>query len=388
MADRDILVVNGQILVPSGVIEKGYVRVVDGKIQDIGTGEPREIGHDKCVIDAEGNFVLPGFIDIHVNGGGGHMSTEATPEAIRAIAAAHARYGTTSMLITTITAKLATLKRTVEVAAEVSQDGFGGAEILGVHLEGPFLNPAKAGAHKKDCLMTPSIATFDDLFAGAKGMLRMISLAPELEGGIELTRHASEKDVVVSLAHSDADFFTTLKAIDAGMTVCAHLFNAMPPLAHRAPGPVGAFLTTSETYVELISDGYHVHPAVMEITIAAKGPDHVILVTDAVSPAGTEMRTFSIDGIELEVRGKTCFTPGGHLAGSALTMNEAVKVVAGRTSSSFEEAVRMASLNPATALGLHQEKGSLEVGKDGDLVIATEDLGIIRTVVGGISVFP
>jgi len=388
MGNSDIVILNGKVYTPSGIITEGFLRIRDGSISEIGTATPEIIQQTEKVVDAEDNLVLPGFMDIHVNGGGGHMAIEATPEAMLSIAEAHARFGTTSMVLTTITTPTPTLSRVLEVVASLDQGESRGAEILGVHLEGPFINPERAGAHNRKYLRPPSREVFDALMDRSNGCLRMLSLAPELEGSMELIRHAVAAGVVVGLAHSNADYEVTLEAIDAGMTICAHLFNSMPPLAHRAPGPIGAFLSTPDTFVELISDGYHVHPAVMDLAIAAKGPDHVALVTDAVTPAGTDMMSFSIDGLELLVKGKSCFTSDGDLAGSALTMDDAVKVVSRQTRCSLEDTVRMASLSPATALGIESKKGSLEVGKDGDVVVATEDLRVITTIVGGRQVFP
>jgi N-acetylglucosamine-6-phosphate deacetylase len=189
------------------------------------------------------------------------------------------------------------------------------------------------------------------------------------------------------LAHSDASYEQTCEAIWNGLRLCAHIFNAMPPLHHRNPGPIGAFLAPGNTYVELISDGQHLHPCVMDLLIKAKGKDGIILVTDAVTPAGTDMKRFRILGVELEVVGNTCYLPKGGLAGSALTMNKAVHVIATRTSTDLHTALQMASLNPARLLGIDKRKGSIEVGKDADFFIADDKLNVYTTVVEGRLVF-
>ncbi len=387
MVSADTLIVNGKVYTPHQIIPGGFVRIRGGSISEIGAGSPQEVRDGERLIDAMGLLVLPGFIDIHVNGGGGHMAIEGTREAVASIVQAHARFGTTSLMLTTISSPVPVLSRVLEVVGSLDQSDLSGAEILGVHLEGPFINPERAGAHRKEYLLAPSSDVLNGLLKNSRGCLRMLSLAPELEGSMPLIRQAVASGIVVGLAHSNADFEVTLRAMDAGMTVCGHLFNSMPPLSHRAPGPVGAFLSTRETFVELISDGYHVHPAVMDLAIGAKGPGHVALVTDAVTPAGTDMTSFSIEGLDLVVKGKSCFTSDGGLAGSALTMDEAVRVAAGQTRCSLQEAVRMASLTPATALGVETRKGSLEVGKDGDVVLATENLNVVATIVGGRLVF-
>jgi N-acetylglucosamine-6-phosphate deacetylase len=252
-----------------------------------------------------------------------------------------------------------------------------------VHLEAPFLNPAKGGAHRKEFLLMPSVRKFRELYDLSNGSIRILSIAPELDGALELVAYAKELGVVTALAHSEADFAATGGAIAAGMTLCDHLFNGMLPFTNRSPGPIGAFLTDDTTFVELISDGYHVHPAVMKVVIRAKGPDRVALVTDAVTPAGTDMDSFVILGTTLKVRGSSCFTPDGTLAGSALTMNKAVKVILDNNVASLEDVLKMASLTPARVLGLDRKKGTLEVGKDADLVVADDDLNVFLTVSEG-----
>lgn len=386
MKQRNLLITNGTIYTPMEAIQQGYILISGGKIQAVGKGKPPRPDASTIVLEARGKLVLPGFIDIHVNGGGGSLTIDGTVDAIQNIAQAHAKFGTTAMLPTTISADDETLSNAVSAIAQAAENPTGGASILGIHLEGPFLNPAKGGAHRKEFLKSPSVEYFTTLYKRAKGEIRILALAPELDGAIDLVKHVRQRGILVSLAHSDADYQKTREAIDAGLQLCAHIFNAMPPLTHRAPGPIGAFLTIENTFVELISDGFHVHPAVMDLVIRAKGADRVILVTDAVNPAGTSMTAFTILGTQLEVRGNSCFAPDGSLAGSALTMNKAVKVIADTTTTSLADAVRMATLTPARLLGIDKDKGSLEVGKDADVVIADPDLNVFTTIVQGLVV--
>ena len=315
------------------------------------------------------------------------MATEGTPRAIQCMAQAHARFGTTAMLPTTISADDQTLASAIAAGAEATGSDTHGAEIIGLHLEGPFLNQAKGGAHRREFLRSPSVEIFDQMWDQAQGTLKIISLAPEMDGAARVIERACERNVIPALAHSDADYAQTFEAIGRGLRLCAHLFNAMPPLTHRSPGPIAAFLNSEHTFVELIADGFHVHPAAMEVAIRAKGVAGVILVTDAVTPAGTELKSFTIQGVQLEVRGKSCFTPDGNLAGSALTMNEAVRVVAAETATSLGDAVKMASINPARLLGIADKKGSLAVGKDADVVITDSSLNVLVTVVAGRAVY-
>lgn len=383
MKAPELVLEHGRIMTWDGGIPDGFVRVDARRIVQVGRMDELPDIDNARHWNVDGDWILPGFIDIHVNGGGGHLAVEGTCEAIREMARAHARAGTTSVLPTTISVEHALLEKTLDSIAQVMETQGDWANVLGAHLEGPFLNPARAGAHRKEHLEAPSIETLDSLLAASKQTVRVLSLAPELEGSLPLIEHAVKAGVIVGLAHSDADYDVTRQAIDAGMCLCTHLFNAMPPLLHRSPGPIGAFLTTPGTWVELIADGQHILPPVMQVAIRAKGSEGVILVTDAVTPAATEMRSFEIFGLELQVKGRSCYTADGSLAGSALTMAEAVRVIAEKTETSLEDAVRMASLNPARLLGLDNVKGSIAAGLDADLVVADDHIRIVGSVVAG-----
>lgn len=387
MSQRDLLITGGTVYTPTETIHSGHLRIAGGKIKAIRKGRPGQAPSSLRILDASGRLVLPGFIDIHVNGGGGSITLDGTLDALRSIAGAHVKFGTTAMLPAVMSTDDETLRRAVSAIAEAAEKGTGGANVLGAHLEGPFLNPSRRGIHQKEFLRSPSIEYFDEIYDLARGRLRVIALAPELDNGISLTRHATRRGVVVSLAHSDADYQQTRAAIGSGMKLCDHIFNAMPPLTHRAPGPVGAFLASRDTYVEMIADGFHVHPAVMEMVIKTKGTDRVILATDAMPPAGTAMKKFSISETQFDVKGNSCFAPDGRFAGTALTMNKAVKVILDSTSTSLADALKLASLNPAKLLGIDPTKGSLEVGKDGDVVVADADLNVHATVIGGTIVY-
>jgi len=387
MSQRGLLITGGTVCTPYETVHDGYLLVENGRIREIGKGKPPITRRLSQTLDANGKLVLPGFIDIHVNGGGGSITLDGTLEAIRSMAGAHAKFGTTAMLPAVISIDDATLRKAVSAIAEASEKGTRGADVLGVHLEGPFLSPARRGIHQKEFLRSPSREYFDAIYELARGKLRIVALAPELDGAMDLTRHASALGVIVSLAHSGADYQQTREAIESGLRLCDHIFNAMPPLMHRAPGPVGAFLTSRDTYVEMIADGCHVHPAVMEMVIKTKGTDRVILVTDAMPPAGTSMKKFSISETQFDVKGNSCFAPDGRFAGTALTMNKAVKVILDSTSTSLADALKLASLNPAKLLGIDPTKGSLEVGKDGDVVVADADLNVHATVIGGTIVY-
>lgn len=383
MQNADLLLINGTIYEEDTIIDRGFVVISNGKIVDIGEGEPDYPNLSADIIDAKGNLVVPGFIDIHVNGGGGSLAIDGTYEAIYNMSKAHAKFGTTSIVPTTISTDKEKLLRTMVVISEAIEKPTGWANILGIHLEGPFLNPKKAGAHNINFLEDPSIERFEEICVASNHNVKILSLAPELEGAIDLIKYANEKKVITSLAHSDANYEITKKAVSEGLKLCAHIFNAMPPLHHREPGPAGVFLNDDSTFVEIISDGYHVHPAVMEVIIKSKTENNVILITDAVTPAGTSMTSFDILGVTLNVKGNSCFTPSGNLAGSALTLNKAIKVLVENTSISLESALRMASFNPAKLLKLDDKKGSIKVGKDADVVILDKEFNALNTIIGG-----
>lgn len=375
------VIANVDIHCPQEIILNGKVLIENGKIKEI---IKTDVELDLPVIDGKGRWLLPGFIDIHVNGGGGGMSIDGTPQSIERIVQAHAKHGTTGMLITTISVEDNLLMNSLASIATVKENKLTGAKILGIHLEGPFISEAKRGAHQKQYLKKPDQSLFDLMSNMARGNIQILSLAPELENSDTLIEHASKQGVIIGFAHSEANYATTKKAITKGMSICTHLFNGMNPLTHKEVGPVGAFLTTPGTYVEVISDGVHIDPVVMEIIYRTKSPQEIIIVTDAVTPAGTAMENFSILGVDLEVRGYSCYIPNTqNLAGSALTMNKAIKIFKDSTSCTLLEAINMGSLNPATLLNINNQKGSIEAGKDADLVITDKNFDVFMTIVEG-----
>ena len=378
---NNFLINNVTIYTEKEVINNGYVLVENGRIKNIST---RKIVSNFINIDGKGKLLLPGFIDIHVNGGGGAISTEGSVEAIEKIASAHARFGTTGMLITIITVPNEILLNSISAVNDYINKSTSKTNVLGIHLEGPFLNPAKKGGHQVQYIQSLDISFFDDVCQHAHGAIKILTLAPELNGALPLIEHAKNKGVITALAHSEATYVQTLDAIGSGMTLCTHIFNAMTPFTHKEPGPVGAFLTEDETFVALVSDGIHVAPAAMEIICRTKKKNKIIIVTDAVSPAGTDIKHFKILGNDIDVRDGSCYIANTNtLSGSSITMNIAVKSLLKNTSCTMTEAVNMASLNPATLLGIEQFKGSIKIGKDADLVIVDEEFNVFFTAIEG-----
>lgn len=380
-----IILRNGTIYQPHQIIPQGDIWLENGRIKAI-SSEPIPNDGNASVIDVQGQIISPGFIDLHIYGGGGASVMDATPEAIQTILRTHAQYGTTGMLVSTVTAEIPLLisaLQAIDQTAQIPTEETQGTKVLGVHLESCFLAPPKRGAHKLEWLQTPSIPLFQQLQAASGNRIKLMTIAPELAGAAELIEYVWTQGVVASFGHTDADYDTAVAWIRKGMHICTHLFNAMNGLGHRAPGGAGAFLTESAAMVQIIPDGVHVHPAALEVAYRAKGADKICLVTDSLMVAGTDITKFYFFDRLAKATDRACFLPDGTLAGSRLTMNRAVKLFHETTSATLHEALHMASLNPAKAIDLDQHKGSLEVGKDADVLVLDHDLNVHMTFVEG-----
>jgi N-acetylglucosamine-6-phosphate deacetylase len=377
---------NGVIYQPHQIIPKGDIWLENGRIKAISPTPIQDVDAHTDVVDIKGQIIAPGFIDLHIYGGGGAAVMDATPEAIKTILQTHAQYGTTGMLVSTVTAEIPLLwqaLKAIDAAAQKSTDQTLGSKVLGVHLESCFLAPPKRGAHKLEWLQEPSIELFQQLQDASGGRIKLMTIAPELPGAAALIEYVWKQGVVASFGHSDADYDTTVAWIRKGMHICTHLFNAMNGFGHRAPGGAGAFLTESAAMVQLIPDGVHVHPAGLELAYQAKGADKICLVTDSLMVAGTDITEFYFFDRLAKATDRACFLPDGTLAGSRLTMNRAVQLFVESTSATLQEALHMASLNPAKAIGLDRQKGSLEVGKDADVLVMDHQLKVQMTFIEG-----
>jgi N-acetylglucosamine-6-phosphate deacetylase len=328
------------------------------------------------ILEVKGLYVSPGFIDLQVNGGGGRDFIEAQEEEVKRIASFHASHGTTGLLATLVTAPIDQLRQALESIKRARAEG-----ILGVHLEGPFIAIGQRGAHNPKHILEPSLEQLRALTAGYRDLIRIVTLAPELPGADRLIEEVQEF-AIPALGHSNATYEEALAAVNKGVKLFTHLFNAMSGFHHREPGAVGAALE-GEAMVSLIVDGIHVHPAAVRLALKAKGIDKICLITDSISAAGLGDGRYSLGGQEVLVEGGVARLSDGTLAGSTLTMERAVKNFMEFTGCSLPEAVRAASLNPARLLGLDGRKGSLEEGKDADLVIFDGDLNVHYTIVGG-----
>ena len=375
-----ILIKNAGVITPIEKWERGWLLAREGKIELLGQGNPPDLGEVET-IDAEGLTLLPGFIDVHVHGRGGHGTMDATPEALQAMAKSHARYGVTSFLPTTWTQSRNSTMAVLEAVAGTHGAQPDGATILGVHLEGPYLSAAKPGAQD-----TKHIRTADREEALAfldTDMVRLFALAPEIEENHWLIEECVRRGITVSAAHTAATYEQIHQAVAMGVTHVTHTYNAMVGLNHREPGTVGGVMTSPELCCELIADNFHVHPAAMQILFAAKGADGVILVTDSVRVAGMPDGEYKIGGHSILVSDGTIRLLDGTIAGSTLTLDRAVYNFMQATGQPLESIWKTSSLNAARSIHISDHKGRLEVGKDADLVLVDEQISVHLTIAEG-----
>ncbi|MGW7576715.1 N-acetylglucosamine-6-phosphate deacetylase [Streptomyces sp. NPDC054765] len=382
-SDRGRTVLAGaRIARPSGVVERGRITVEGGRIGDV---HSRDIDLDEAVsatvVDLLGHLIVPGFVDMHVHGGGGGSFSSADPEECMTVAETHRRHGTTSMVASTVTGELADLARQAAVLAELVQQG----ELAGVHFEGPFISAHRCGAHQPELLRDPDPADVRKLLDAAHGTASMMTVAPELPGGLESVRLLADAGVIAAVGHTDSTYDATRQAIEAGATVATHLFNAMPALAHRAPGPVAALLEDERITVELINDGTHLHPAVLQLAVREAGAGRVAFITDAMGAAGMNDGMYPLGPMQVEVKdGVARISEGptaGSIAGSTLTLDRAFQRAVTVDGLTVDQAVQALSATPARLLGIDGRTGSLQTGKDADLVVldAAYDLvGVMR----------
>lgn len=390
MSDLEqVTVIRGaKVVTNQGVMAAGAVRLQGSRILDIRSSDSAPFKDGDTVMDASGCWLLPGFIDLHVHGGNGAEFMDGTREAFARIARFHARYGTTAMLATTVTAPLKRLEHIMAVARDyVQQPDPQGAWMAGVHLEGPFLNPKRAGAQQAAHMVLPDPDWVTGITERFPGLLRLMTLAPELPGSLNLIRLLADRGITASCGHTDASYEQTMAAADAGLTHAAHVFNGMTGLHHRNPGVVGAILEEERIVAEVIADGHHVHPAAIRLLARCKGSHGLVLITDAISAAGLPDGAYRLGELDVTVKeGVARLTRGGNLAGSTLTMLEAFRYAVKTVGLSIPEASRMASANPARQIGLDRITGAIEPGKRADLVLLDGDLNIRQVWIGGRSI--
>jgi N-acetylglucosamine-6-phosphate deacetylase len=377
------LLSGGRIVTPDGVLDPGWIRIAGDRIEALGEGAASEGAVGERATDLGGQWVLPGFVDIHVHGGGGTSFTEGSADDARRAAAFHRAHGSTRIVASLVTAPVDELACRAAMLAGLADEGV----IDGIHLEGPFLSAARCGAQDPRFLIDPDPAAFARLRAAARGYLRVITVAPELPCAIEFIRAAVAGGIVVAAGHTDATAEVTALAIDAGVTHATHLFNGMRPLENRQPGPAGALLDR-EVSCEAICDGTHLHDVTIRLIARAAGPGHLVLVTDAMAAAGMPDGSYRLGQQAVTVSAGVARlaegTPGaGAIAGSTATMAHVVRHAVTAVGLPVTDVAVAASSTPARVVGLADRAGALRPGLAADLVVLDEDFRLTAVLARG-----
>jgi len=377
-----------RLLTPAAAIEHPLLLVDDRRIVTLAAQHSLPLPSGVSAIDFGKNTIAPGYLDLHIHGSAGYDVMDDSVEALPAIERLIARHGVTSYFPTTVSAPMdATLRALERLATAIEKCKREGADSehralpLGIHLEGPFISHVRRGAHPLENLLAPTLALFERFWQAARGRIRMMTIAPELEGALEVIAEATRRGVCVSLGHSDADFAATERGIAAGARHATHTFNAMRPLDHRSPGILGAVLTDRRVSADIIADGVHLDPAIVKLFAKAKGAEQTVIITDAISATGMPDGRYRLGTFEVEVRDGKCMT-NGTLAGSVLTMDRAVQNLSRFAEWDLPLAVAAASRNPVRVARI-ANKGVLAVGGDADFVVLSSAGEVLRTFVGG-----
>jgi len=374
---------NAEIYTPHKVIKKGNILIGGSRISKILDRPLPKLPPGTKILDVKGKIACPGFIDVHLQGAGGYDFLDATPLAVWEISRTLARFGTTSYLATTVFKNGKNPHIDVIVRSQELGVGSQGAQLLGIHLEGPFVNPKKKGMIRLNGIKDCSLTSLNKILKITKGKLRMMTIAPELNGAMEIIKRLKKKKIIASFGHSDATVEETKKGIEAGVTHATHIFNAMRQFHHREPGPLGAIFLDDRVSVQLISDGVHIHPEVIKLIVRLKGVENIVLITDSMSSLGLPDGKYVYDGWEYESRNGACRYKDGTLIGTSLPLNRMVQQMVKFGGVNLTKALQMATINPAKVLGVDTRKGSIEEGKDADLVIMDKECNIFMTLISG-----
>ena len=384
---------NGDIITPYKIIKSGTILIKDSKIVDIKEGN---IDVPDCEhIDAGGNYISPGFIDIHVHGGGGHDFMDGTADAFLKIAEAHARYGTTALSPTTLTSEKEDLFKTLDNYEVANKSNLKGAQFIGMHLEGPYFAMSQRGAQDPRYIRNPDPAEYEEILNYSKSISRW-SAAPELKGAIEFGRYLKSKRILVALAHTDAIYEEALEAFENGYSLATHFYSSMSGVtrrnAYRYAGVVEAGYLIDEMDVEIIADGVHLPAPLLKLIYKIKGPDKTALITDAMRgagmPEGDSILGSLKNGLKVIIEGGVAKLPDkSSFAGSVATFDRLVRNMITLADVPLIEAIRMAATTPARIMGIADKKGSLNLGKDADIVVFDKNINIKQTIIQGREVF-
>lgn len=381
----NILLVGDLINEEGQLVNNGYVWMKNDKIFHVGTSDSPSTDEEVIRYNMpQGSIIIPGMIDIHIHGAAGADFMDGTQEALEIIAKHLPAEGTTSFLATTMTEETSVVHTALNTAAKFKKRSrSSAAEMLGIHLEGPFISPKRAGAQPPSFILEPDINLFKEFQKSADNQIKLVTLAPEMEGGLELAKYLSLQDVIASIGHSDSSFVEVKVGIDSGISHVTHLFNGMRGMHHRDPGVAGAALLQKELKVEMIVDGVHASPEMINLAYHSTGSERTILITDSMRAKGLGEGTYTLGGQQVTVSGDEARLTDGTLAGSILPMNIAVKNMMNYTQCSWSDIVKMTSENAAKELQIFERKGSLSVGKDADITVLTEEYDVLMTFCRG-----
>ncbi|MEH1165667.1 N-acetylglucosamine-6-phosphate deacetylase [Micromonospora sp. CPCC 205539] len=361
--------VNGRVVTPNGVIRQGCVEWDGDRITAVAEYPSVRDGH----------WILPGFVDMHTHGGGGHTFTTGDVDQARAAAGFHLKHGTTTLLASLVSAPFPLMRSATEAFTPLVDEGV----LAGIHFEGPYLSTARCGAQNPEYLRDPSTEELTELIELGGGAIRMVTLAPERDGALEAIKLLTAHRVVAAVGHTDATYDQTRAAVAAGASVGTHLFNGMRPVHHREPGPVVALLDAPTVVCELVADGVHLHDGTLTFATSTAGPDRAALITDAMAAAGMPDGEYELGGQAVSVAdGVARLARDGAIAGSTLTMDAALRHAV-RAGIPIADAARMVATTPARAIGLGDQIGALQVGLRADLVVLNEDFTVVRVLRGG-----
>ena len=360
------------------------ILIENGTITQIGQIN-HPVGCDNT-LDAQGRIIAPGFIDVHIQGAGGADVLDATDEALKTISQTCARFGVTSFLATTVF-RPNQKNQHLRLAAQYAGHDLGGANLLGIHLEGPFISPRKKGMIRPDCICLPSLQILDEILDITDGHLKMMTIAPELPNSLEIIRRLVNSKIIASFAHSNATYEQTLDGFNAGISHVTHLFNAMPSLHHRSPGPLIAIFRTEHITAQVITDGVHIHPSVLRFAFETLGPNRIILITDGMQAIGLGDGKYIYNGLEYESKNGTARYKDGTLIGAALGLSQLLKKFITFIDCPLDIAIKTVTENPAKLLGIEDKKGTIAAKKDADLVLLDLDHSVHTTIVAGKIIF-